>query len=222
MRRLRSVQTCVTGETSYAARNKMLPYKSPVPRTKLTKTLLTDNVNDERKLQVYLERLLRDRRKQSAKMRQQLTAFENHQDSKKRLWSRRDELQLSRLNLPQIQLGKTTLKSVTLEEIYRKPKNLKTAEFTVPLLPVMVGEDMQKIVEYNKQIFITRLPTVERLTTRQMRRYNGYKGSRLLEDKKALQDKRFKRLSDALSERKSATEIKSSKPFFMTRSLTYM
>jgi len=55
-----------------------------------------------------------------------------------------------------------------------------------------------------------------------MRRYNGYKGSRLLEDKKALQDKRFKRLSDALSERKSATEIKSSKPFFMTRSLTYM
>ncbi|KAF6030320.1 hypothetical protein EB796_011370 [Bugula neritina] len=94
----------------------MLPYKSPVPRTKLTRTLLTDNVNDERKLQVYLERLLRDRRKQSAKMRQQLTAFENHQDSKKRLWSRTDELQLSRLNLPQIQLGKTTLKSVTLEE----------------------------------------------------------------------------------------------------------
>jgi len=86
----------------------------------------------------------------------------------------------------------------------------------------MVGEDMQKIVEYNNQIFITRLPTVERLTTRQMRRYNGYKGSHLLENKKALQDKRFKRLSDALSERKSATKIKFSKPFFMTRSLTYM
>lgn len=85
-----------------------------------------------------------------------------------------------------------------------------------------VGEEDQKIVEYEQKIFLTRLPNIERLTTRQMKRYDGYKGSRLLEEKKALQDKRCQLLLDSLSERKSASEPKKRKSFFLTRSLTFI
>lgn len=93
----------------------------------------------------------------------------------------------------------------------------------MPLLPVMTGDDVQKIVEYDKQIFITRLPNIVRLNTRQKTRYDGYKGCRLLEERNAVRDTRFEKLSHALSERKSATtEAKKTSFFFTKRSLTYL
>ena len=106
--------------------------------------------------------------------------------------------------------------------MYRKPQNIQIEEFTVPLLPVMVGDDEQKIVEYDKQIFVTRLPNVARLTSRQMTRYNNYKGAELLQEREAVKDKRFQQLSNALSERKSASRPKKSPFLFTTRSLTYL
>lgn len=86
----------------------------------------------------------------------------------------------------------------------------------------MVGDDVQKIVEYNRQIFITRLPNIARLTTRQKTRYDGYKGCRLLETQTAVEDNRFQQLSNLLSERKSASEPKKTPSYFTKRSLTYM
>lgn len=95
--------------------------------------------------------------------------------------------------------------------------------FTVPLVQVHVGEEDQKIIECDEKIFLTKLPNIERLNTRQMNRYDNYKGSRLLVDKKALQDKRCQLLLNSLSERKSASQPKKkASSFFLTRSLTYL
>ncbi|XP_067927849.1 uncharacterized protein [Watersipora subatra] len=211
-----------SGESTVKRYQKMIHYKSPIPKTRLTRALLTDNVCDERKLQVHLSKLLQDKRKESAKLRHKISSFAHLQETKRRGWNKMDEQQLNKLNLPQISSGNQMLESASLTEIYKKPQNTAMESFTVPLLPVMVGEDEQKIVEYDKQIFITRLPNIARLTTRQRKRYNGYKGSHLLEGQKAIQDRRFQQLSNSLSERKSASPPKKA-PFFITkRSLTYL
>lgn len=115
-------------------------------------------------------------------------------------------------------------------QIYRRAQNEKPEEnvFSVPLLPVIVGEDDETIIEYDSQIFITKLPNVARLSTRQMKRYNGYKGTRLLEGDTIMKDVRFQGLSDSLSENKEVvarvrSKKKKKEPFFLTkRSLTYM
>lgn len=92
--------------------------------------------------------------------------------------------------------------------------------FAVPLCPVMVGEEERKIVEHNSTIFLTRLPTLLKLSTPQKHRYDRYKGTRLLQDKTVM-DKRFESLYDSLSERKSASKPAKRK-LYLARASTFI
>lgn len=93
----------------------------------------------------------------------------------------------------------------SLLQLYQAPKNLEIKQVAVPLLPKMIGDVQTNIVEFNRHTYITKLPTIVELSSRQKRRYDRYRGTKLLQDRNAVLDERFQMLSAALAERKSAS-----------------
>lgn len=176
--------------------------KHALPKTRLTHTILHENVSQDRHLEMTLSNIRHTRNKSSNIHDLTRRAFEAQQSRKMKKWKKEDENRIAGMNLPQINHLEMESAPVTVV-IYRMPEHAErtwSGGKRQQQLPMMkVRRERTEIVTYQDKAFLTKLPPVVEIDQRKLEKHNTYCGKVLMAKGMPGQDQRFKELASTLS-----------------------
>ena len=183
-----------------------------LPKTQLSKVILYENVSSRRQLSMKLESMKKDRFRNAQVLDSNMRAFKQTQERKKHKWKRLDEIRLSSMNFPCVNLSSESERPTSGKVMYRmnefNPEGEKT-EFPSPVLPKMnlsIRREQTEIITHREKTFMTKFPEIIEYDQKLIDKYNKYCGKHLLEDGGSGRDVRFHRFINSLSPAKVDSE----------------
>lgn len=175
-----------------------------LPKTRLSQAILYENVSYARQLSMKMNSLKTDRARNVAVLDSNVRAFMQGQKKKQQKWKRLDEVRLSNMNLPCVNLASENERPKSCKIMYRmnefKPDGDKPEQPT-PVLPKMnltVHREQTEIITHRDKTFMTRFPELIEIDPTLLERHNRYCGKTLLEGVSS-RDNRFHKFLGALS-----------------------
>lgn len=183
-----------------------------LPKTRLSQSILYENVSCRRQLSMKLDSMKKDRFRNAQVLDSNMRAFKQTQDRKKHKWKRVDEIRLSSMNLPLVHLNSESDRPKSGKVMYRmnefNPEGDKP-EVPSPILPKMnltIRREQTEIITHKEKTFMTKFPELIEYDQKLIDKYNKYCGKHLLEQGGSCRDSRFHRFIDSLSPAKVDSE----------------
>ena len=176
-----------------------------LPKTRLSQAILYENVSYTRQLSMKMESMKRDRMRNAQVLDSNRRAFQQAQKRKQNKWKKLDEIRLSNMNLPCVNLGSETERPKSCKIMYRMAEFKPEGEKPEPMKPVLpkmnlsVRREQTEIITHREKTFMTKFPEVIEIDPKLLNRHNSYCGKELLEDGGSGRDARFYRFVNALS-----------------------
>lgn len=179
--------------------------RQTLPKTRLSQTILYENVSYDRQLRMKMKSMQKDRLRNAQVLESNMRAFQHIQKKKQQKWKRLDEVRLSNMNLPCVNLASENDRPKSCRIMYRmsefKPEGEKT-DHLAPVLPKMnltVIREQTEIITHREKTFMTRFPEIIEIDPKLLDRHNNYCGKRLLEEGGSGRDIRFNMFMNSLS-----------------------
>lgn len=177
-----------------------------LPKTRLRQAILYENVSYARQLRMKMNTIKTDRTRNIAVLDSNVRAFVAGQKKKQQKWKRLDEVRLSNMNLPCVNLASESERPKSCKIMYRmnefKPDvGEKQEQHSSPMLPKMnltVHREQTEIITHRDKTFMTRFPELIEIDPNLIEKHNRYCGKTLLEGGSS-RDNRFHKFIGALS-----------------------
>ncbi|XP_064643512.1 uncharacterized protein LOC135497626 [Lineus longissimus] len=188
-----------------------LSVKHALPKTRVTHTILHENVSQDRQLGMVLRTLNNRQKKYEGLAYQTKNTFLHRQKRKEEKWKREDTVRLQSMKFPTIRNVKSEDRPGSMLIMYRKPRypitesddinEAKPPDLNEFLLPIMeITPEKTEIVTHREKTFITKLPPVVKVDELKLKRFNTYCGTGFLERSLPGTSERFRRLTGSLSD----------------------